>query len=160
MTNLKSGSGPTREPAQGPQICLILGDLCWSSNRRSVDPEPSLKGLRSAERGIFFFIWGPELTLYEGSDVVPHSAVQHICIVSISTDSMPHSTQSRRTAKTLSENLTWIVIKSLLTLHDKLWLFIIFVMGRKPRTVTNGSIRGVEGPVRGTNGPFNCGKCF
>ena len=48
MTNLKAGSGPTREPVQGPQICLILGDSCWSSNRRSVDPEPSLKGLRSA----------------------------------------------------------------------------------------------------------------
>ena len=53
MTNLKGGSGPTREPAQGPQICLILGDLCWSSNRRSVDPEPSFKGLRSAERSMF-----------------------------------------------------------------------------------------------------------
>ena len=79
MTNLKAGSGPTREPAQDPQICLILGDLCWSSNRRSVDPEPSLKGLRSAERSIFFY-WGPELTLYEGSDVVPHPAVQHIYI--------------------------------------------------------------------------------
>ena len=37
---------------QGPQICLILGHLCWSSKRRSVDPEPSLKGLRSAERGV------------------------------------------------------------------------------------------------------------
>ena len=79
MTNLKAGSGPTREPAQGPQICLILGDLCWSSNLRSVDPEPSLKGLRSAERSLFF-IWGPELTLYEGSDVVPHPAVQQIYI--------------------------------------------------------------------------------
>ena len=80
MTNLKAGSGPTCEPVQGPQICLILGHLCWSSNRRSVDPEPSLKGLRSAERSVFFKKRGPELTLYEGSDVVPHPAVQHIYI--------------------------------------------------------------------------------
>ena len=45
-----------------------------------MDPEPSLKGLRFSERSIFFFIWGPELTSLEGSDVVPKPAVRHICM--------------------------------------------------------------------------------
>ena len=53
MTNLKAGSGPTMKPVQGPRICPILGHGCWSSNRRFVDPEPSLKGLRSSERNLF-----------------------------------------------------------------------------------------------------------
>ena len=52
MTNLKASSGSTVKPVQGPQICLILGDFWWPSNRRFVDPEPSLKGLRSAERSV------------------------------------------------------------------------------------------------------------
>ena len=52
MTNLKAGSGSTVKPLQGPRICPILGHGCWSSNRGFVDPEPSLKGLRSAERSI------------------------------------------------------------------------------------------------------------
>ena len=38
---------------QGPQMCLIFGDFWWSSNRRFVDPERSLKGLCSAERSLF-----------------------------------------------------------------------------------------------------------
>ena len=60
MTNLKAGSGSTVMPVQGPQICPILGDFWWPSNRRFVDPEPSLKGLRSAERSVFFWKkWAP-----------------------------------------------------------------------------------------------------
>ena len=83
MTNLKAGSGSTVMPVQGPQICPILGDFWWPSNRRFVDPEPSLKGLRSAEKKrTFFFVFkkGPELTSHKGSNVVPKPTVQHIHI--------------------------------------------------------------------------------
>ena len=52
MTNLKASSGSTVVPVQGPQICPILGNFWWPSNRLFVDPEPSLKGLHSAERSV------------------------------------------------------------------------------------------------------------
>ena len=54
ITNLKAGSGSTVVPVQGPQIGPILGNFWWPSNRLFVDPEPSLKGLRSEERSVFF----------------------------------------------------------------------------------------------------------
>ena len=66
MTNLKAGSGSTVKPVQGPQICLILGDFWWSSNRRFEDPEPSLKGLRSAERSVFFLLRAPNWLFTRG----------------------------------------------------------------------------------------------
>ena len=58
----KPASGPTGEPVQGPQMCLILGDF-WRS--RIVDPEPLLKGLRSAERSFLKF-WGPNWLVRRG----------------------------------------------------------------------------------------------
>ena len=38
----------------------------WSSNRRFVDPEPSLEGLLSAERSVFFLGGGPNWLLWRG----------------------------------------------------------------------------------------------
>ena len=61
MTNLKAGSVPTSGPVQRPRTYLILGAARWALNRRVVDPEPSLKGLPSAERSMFWYLWGLEL---------------------------------------------------------------------------------------------------
>ena len=73
MTNLKAGSGSTVMPVQGPQICPILGDFWWPSNRRFVDPEPSLKGLRSAERSVLLFFNGPRTDFAQGVKCGPQT---------------------------------------------------------------------------------------
>ena len=72
MTNLNAGLGSTVVPVQGPQICPILGKFWWPSNRLFVDPEPSLKGLRSAERSVFFKN-GPRTDLTQGVKCGPQT---------------------------------------------------------------------------------------
>ena len=79
MTNLKAGSVPTGEPVQGPQSVPTLGDVWWSSNRRSVDRTVT-QGPPFCRKKPFLKFWGPELTCLEGSDVDPHPAVQHAYI--------------------------------------------------------------------------------
>ena len=92
MTNLKAGSGSTVMPVQGPQICPILGDFWWPSNRRFVDPEPSLKGLRSAERSVFFFKKGPRTDFAQGVKCGPQTDCPAYIYIYIATSQVlgPH----------------------------------------------------------------------
>ena len=67
MTNLKAGSGPTREPVQGPHSVPILGVARWPSKWLLGGPRTvtQMGSILQKEALLIFFV-GLELAFWEG----------------------------------------------------------------------------------------------